>query len=127
MRDPSTVSAIVGSLRQVHGDELARVMLNEGVSLAVLFDALSHSPLKNRDAVKLLTRALGSGDFIVTPNFGSPSHLKFFYDRPKSLDVVDISIVTLDGGIISSPEIRLRLTPSGNLRQPVRAAERYER
>jgi hypothetical protein len=127
MRDPNTVAAIVGSLRQVHGDELARVMLNEGVSLAVLIDALSHSPLKNGDAVKLLTRALGCGDFIVTPNFGSPSHLKFFYDRPKSLDVVDIGVVTLDGGIIASPDIRLRLTPSGDLGQSVRAAERGER
>ena len=40
MRDPDTVAAIVNVLRQVHGDDLARVMLNDGVSLAVLFDAL---------------------------------------------------------------------------------------
>ncbi len=112
MRDPNTVAAIVNSLRQVHGDDLARVMLSEGVSLAVLIDALSRSPLKNRDAIKLITRALGSGDFIVTPNFGSPSHLKFSYDPPKSMHVVDIGVMTLDRGIIASPDIRLRLMPS---------------
>jgi len=111
MRDPNTVAAIVNSLRQVHGDELARVMLNDGISLAVLIDALWRSPLRNCDAVKLITRALGSGDFIVTPNFGSPSHLKFVYDRPKSLHVVDIGVMTMDRGTIASPDIRLRLMP----------------
>ena len=58
-------------LRQDHGNDLARVMLNDGLSLAALIDALLRSPLKNRDAVKLITRALRSGDFIVTPDFGS--------------------------------------------------------
>jgi hypothetical protein len=88
MSDPNTVTAIVNALRQVHGDDLARVMLNDGFSLAILIDALLRSPLKNRDAVKLITRALASGDFIVTPDFGSPSHLKYYYDRPKSMHVV---------------------------------------
>jgi hypothetical protein len=46
MRDPNTVAAIVGVLRQVRGDDLARVTLNEGVSLAVLIDTLLRSPLK---------------------------------------------------------------------------------
>jgi hypothetical protein len=36
----------------------------------------------NAGAVKW-ARALLSGDFIVTPDLGSPSHLKYFYDRPK--------------------------------------------
>jgi len=71
-------------------------------------------PLKNRDAVKLITRALRSGDFIVTPDFGSLSHLKYFYDRPKSLHVVDIAVMTLDHGTIASTDIRLRLMPSDN-------------
>ena len=31
MRDPNTVAAIVNVLRQVHGDDLARVMLNDGL------------------------------------------------------------------------------------------------
>jgi hypothetical protein len=114
MHDPNTVAAIVNTLRQVHGDDLARVMLNDGISLAVLIDALSRSPLKNRDTVKLITQALSSGDFIVTPNFGSPSHLKYFYDHPKSLHVVDIGVMTLDRGSIASADIRLRLTPSDN-------------
>ena len=114
MRDPNTVAAIVNTLRQVHGDALARVMLNDGISLAALIEALWRSPLKNRDAVKLITRALSSGDFIVTPNFSSPSHLKYFYDRPKSWHVVDIGVMTLDRGTIASPDIRLRLMPSEN-------------
>ena len=112
MRDPTTIAAIVKALRQVHGDDLARVMLNDGISLAALIDALWRSPLKNHDAVRLLTRALSSGDFIVTPNFGSPSHIKYYYDRPRSLHVVDIGVVTLDRGTIASPDIRLRLVPA---------------
>jgi hypothetical protein len=46
MRDPNTVAAIVNALRHVHGDDLARVMLNDGFSLAILIDALLLSPLK---------------------------------------------------------------------------------
>ena len=114
MRDPNTVAAIVEVLRQVHGDDLARVMLNDGFSLAILIDALLRSPLKNRDAVTLITRALGSGDFNVTPDLGSCSHLKYFYDRPKSLHVVDIAVMTPDHGTIASTDIRLRLMPSDN-------------
>jgi hypothetical protein len=83
--------------------------LNDGVSLAVLIDALWRSPLNNRDAVKLISQALVSGDFIVTPDFGSASHLKYFYDRPRSLHVLDIGVVTLEHGTIRSPDIRLRL------------------
>ena len=113
MRDPNTVE-IINALSQFHGDDLARVMLNDGFSLAILIDALLRSPLKNRDAVKLITRALSSGDFIVTPDFGSPSHLKYFYDRPKSLHVVDIAVMTPDQGTIASTDIRLRLMPSDN-------------
>ena len=36
MRDPNTVAGIVSALRQVHGDDIARVMLNDGLSLAAL-------------------------------------------------------------------------------------------
>ena len=56
MRDPSTVAMIVNVLRQAHDDDLARVMLNDGFSLAILIDALLRSPLKTRDAIKLITR-----------------------------------------------------------------------
>jgi hypothetical protein len=62
----------------------------------------------------MITRALSSGDFLVTPDFGSSSHLKYFYDRPKSLHVVDIAVMTLDRGTIASTDIRLRLIPSDN-------------
>jgi hypothetical protein len=110
----NSVAAIVNVLRQVHCDDLARVMLNDGVSLAVLFDALLRSPLKNPDAVKLITRALRSGDFMVTPDFGSPSHLKYYYDRPKSMYVVDVAVMTLHG-IIASTDIRLRLMPGDEI------------
>jgi hypothetical protein len=114
MRDPNTVAAIVNVLRQVHGDDIARVLLNDGLSLAVLIDAALRSPLNNRDAVKLITRALRSDDFIVTPDFGTSSHLKYFYDRPKSLHVVDIGVMTLDHGSIASTDIHLRLMPTDN-------------
>ncbi len=70
MRDPNTVAVIVNALRLVHGDDLARVMLNDGLSLAALIDALLLSPMKNRDAIKQIARLLSSGDFIVTPDFG---------------------------------------------------------
>jgi len=90
MRDPSTVVAVVSILRQVYGDDLARTMLNDGVSLAVLIDASLRSPMKNRDAVRLITDALSSGDFIV-------------------MRVVDVAVVTLDRGTIDSPDIHLRL------------------
>jgi hypothetical protein len=49
-------------------------MLNEGISLAALIDALLRS-LKNQAAVKLITSALSSGDFIVEPDLGSTWHL----------------------------------------------------
>ena len=114
MRDPNTVAAIVDALREAYGDDIARVMLSDGVSLATLIDALLCSPLKNSDAVRLITRALCTGDFIVTPHFGSPSHLKYLYDPPKSLHVVDIAVITLDHGTIPSTDIHLRLMLSSN-------------
>ena len=61
-----------------------------------------------------ITRALSSGDFIVTPDFGSPSHLKYFYDGPKSLHVVDIAVMTPEHGTIASTDIHLRLMLSDN-------------
>jgi hypothetical protein len=114
MRDPETVAGIVGALRQVHGDGVARILLHDGLSLAALIDALLRAPVKNTDAVKLIKRALISGDFIVTPDVSSsPSHLRYIYDPPKSLHVVDMVIMTLDHGTLASTDIRLRLVPSG--------------
>ena len=113
MRDPRTVEAIVGVLRQVHGDDLARLLRCEGISLAALIDALLRSPLKNHDAVRLITSALSSGDFIVDPDLGSTWHLKYFYDPPRSLHVVDVDVITFDRGTIASPNIHLRLSSEG--------------
>jgi hypothetical protein len=113
MSDPNTVAAIVNALRQAHGDDLARVMLNDGFSLAILIDALLRSPLKNRDAVKLITRALASGRFHRHAGLWfSLAPQIYYYDRPKSMHVVDIAVMTLDHGTIASTDIRLRLMPS---------------
>ena len=109
MRDPHTVAAIVRALRHVHGDDTARAMLTNGTTLAALLDALLRSPITNRDAVKLMTQALRSNYFIVTPHFSSAWHIKYVYDRPKSLNVVDLAIITLDNGTFASTDIRLLL------------------
>jgi hypothetical protein len=112
LREPNTVADIVDALRHVHGDALARLMLIEGATLADLIGSLLRAPIKNREAVKLVTHALGSGDFIVEPDVAAVSHLAYIYDRPKSLDVVDVAIETPDG-TITSAEIRLRLRDPG--------------
>jgi hypothetical protein len=115
MRDPETVAGIVSALRQVHGDGVARLLLNDGLSLAALIDALLRAPLRNSDAVKLIKGALSSGDFTVTPDVSSsPSHLRYVYDPPKSLHVVDVNLITLDYGTLASTDIHLRLMPNGN-------------
>jgi hypothetical protein len=38
MRDPETVAGIVSALRHVHGDGVARLLLNDGLSLAALIE-----------------------------------------------------------------------------------------
>jgi hypothetical protein len=113
MRDPHTVAAIVRALRHVHGDDTARAMLTNGTTLAAVIDAVLLSPLTNRDAVKLLTRALQSRDFVVTPDFSFAWHIKYVYERPKSLNVVDMAVITLDRGTFASTDIRMSL-PAGN-------------
>lgn len=113
MRDPHTVAAIVRALRQVHGDDTARTMLTNGTTLAAMIDALLRSPLTNRDAAKLMTRALRSKDFVVTPDFSSMWHVKYVYDHPRSLNVVDLAVITLDYGTFASTDIRLLLQVDG--------------
>jgi hypothetical protein len=84
--------------------------------LAALIDALLRAPLRNSDAVKLIKGALSSGDFIVTPDVSrSPSHLRYVYDPPKSLHVVDVNLITLDYGTLASTDIHWRLVPNGQL------------
>jgi hypothetical protein len=49
MHDPRAVAAIVGALRQVHGDDTARLMPQDGMTLQALIDALLRAPLSDRD------------------------------------------------------------------------------
>ena len=114
MRDADTVARIVDALRAVHGDDIARVMLKDGLSLDVMIDALLLAPMKNHDAIKLITQVLTHGDFVVRPDFGPLWNLKYFYDRPKSLHVIDVCVVTRDHGAIASTDIHLRLRMDDN-------------
>jgi hypothetical protein len=109
MRDPHTVAAIVAALRHLHGDDTARTMLTNGTTLAVVIDALLRAPMTNRDAARLMIGVLRSSDFIVTPDFSGTWHVKYVYESPKSLNVVDLSVITLDRGTFASTDIRLSL------------------
>lgn len=112
MRDPHTVAAVIGALRRVHGDDTARTMLTKGTTLAVLIDALLRSPIANRDASKMMMRVLHASDFTVTPDFSAGWHIKYVYESPRSLDVVDLNVMTLDYGTLASTDIRLLLQVS---------------
>jgi hypothetical protein len=109
LKDP--VAAIVSILRRVHGDDAARAMLAEGMTLATLLNAAFSLPMANREGVRMIVRAVASGDFIISPGFGSLWHLRHIYeDRRASLRVVDMEVVTPDGAIASG-DIWLRLPP----------------
>ncbi|MGY3587557.1 hypothetical protein ACVIGB_003391 [Bradyrhizobium sp. USDA 4341] len=108
LRDPQAVAAIAAALRSTRGDDVARVMLTDGMTLAALIDSVLVSRIKNSDAVKLVARALASGDFIFTPELGSLWRLKYIYACTGSLDVVDMAIAT-PHETITSTAIRLRL------------------
>jgi hypothetical protein len=109
MRDPRAVAAIVDALREVHGDETARLMLHDGMTLEALIDALRRAPLSDRDSARLIGTALESGDFVIAPDFSTcVSHLKFLYEAPGSFRVRDIVMLT-EQRTFSSTEIALRL------------------
>ena len=109
MRDPHAVATIVDALRESYGDDQTRLLLRDGMSAEALIGALLHAPLSERDVARLITAALESGDFEVTPDFiARPSHLKFIYDPPNSLRVVDIVMLT-ESRTYSSADIWLRL------------------
>jgi len=72
--------SIVKAVRQVHGDEAARAMLADGISLASLFKALLAAPMPNREAVRLVSRSFG--DFAITPELGQAWHMRRIYSRP---------------------------------------------
>jgi glycosylphosphatidylinositol transamidase (GPIT) subunit GPI8 len=108
IRDTKTVAAIIDALTHVDGDSIARVMLIQGVTLADLIDSLLSSPIKNGEAIKLITQALGSDDFLIEPEIVGPSHIAYIYDPPESLHVVDIVVETTQGKL-ASKDIRVRL------------------
>lgn len=109
MRDPHAVATIVDVLRRAYGDSHARLLLRDGISVEALIDALLSAPLSERDVARLITAALESGDFEMTPDFTTrPSHLKFIYDPPNSLRVVDVVMLT-ESRAFSSADIWLRL------------------
>jgi hypothetical protein len=90
MHDSRAVVAIIGALRQVHGDDTARLMLQDGMTLEALIDALLCAPLSNRDSARLTRAALESGDFVTTPDFtifahteGRPPPRRGWYHRPS--------------------------------------------
>lgn len=107
LKNPGAIASIVSALRHVHGDELARLMLVEGMSLADLIDAMFSAPLAHRDAVRAMTDGLD--DFVITPDLGLLWHLKYIYgEAPGSLHVVDLEIATPDG-TLASKDVWLRL------------------
>jgi hypothetical protein len=108
LNDPGTVAEIVHTLRQVYGDDIARVMLTEGTTVASVIDALLQTSIDNRRIAKLVTTSLHCGDFIVTPDISGPSHIRYIYDRPSTLQFVDMVIV-LPEVTLASTDIRLRL------------------
>ena len=108
MKDPESVAAIVSAFRQVHGDNIARAFLADGVSLAALMDTIFSLPIRNDTAVKMIARALESGDFVLSPDFGPLWHVSYLYERPGSMTVVDM-VVSTPGATFASTDITLRL------------------
>ncbi|OAF16550.1 hypothetical protein AYJ54_05180 [Bradyrhizobium centrolobii] len=109
LKDPDAVAAIVSTLRRVRGDNVARALLAERVSLAALIDAAFSLPISNSDAVRMIARALDSGDFSFTPDIGPLWHVRYIYeDRRASMRVVDMEILTPDR-TFASTDISMRL------------------
>ena len=108
LKNPDAVASIVSALRHVYGDEVARFMLIEGMSLADLIDAMFSAPLTHREAVRDITDGLD--DFVISPDLGPVWHLRYVYgDEPGSLHVVDMEIATPDG-TLASKDVWLRLS-----------------
>ncbi|MFL5238073.1 MAG: hypothetical protein ACJ8EL_10805 [Rhizomicrobium sp.] len=107
LRNPDAIAALVSALRLVHGDEVARTMLLQRMSLAALIDAMLSAPIAHRDAVRYVATALD--DFAITPELGPVWHLRYRYDdQPGSFRVVDMEIAT-PAGTLSSNDLWLRL------------------
>ncbi len=110
LKDPDAVAAIVSILRRVHGENIARALLADGVSLAALIDAAFSLPISNSDAIRVIARALDSGDFSFTPDIGPLWRVRYIYeDRRASMRVVDMEMST-PYRTFASTEISLRLS-----------------
>ncbi|AMA59821.1 hypothetical protein BCCGELA001_28550 [Bradyrhizobium sp. CCGE-LA001] len=106
-KNPASIAAVVSALRVVHGDEVARTMLVEGMNLAKLMDTMFSAPITHREAVRYVADAID--DFATTPKLGPVWHLRYLYDdQPGSLRVVDMEIAT-PAGTLSSKDVWLRL------------------
>ncbi|ANW03095.1 hypothetical protein LMTR13_26085 [Bradyrhizobium icense] len=110
LKHPDAVAAIVTALRRVHGDNIARALLAGGVSSAALTDAALSLPIGNSDAVRMIGRALDSGDFSFTPDIGPLWYARYIYeDRRASMRVIDMEMSTPDK-TFANTEISLRLS-----------------
>jgi hypothetical protein len=108
VKNPEAIAAIASALRNTYGDEQARVLLSDGVSLAAIIEAVLSLPVANNVSVRMIAKALESGDLIVTPEVGPLWHVRYVYERPGSMNVVDMLMLTPDR-TFSSAEILLRL------------------
>jgi hypothetical protein len=75
LKNPEAVAVIVTALRLTHGDEAARAMLVDGMSMAALLDVMFSAPIARRDAVHNITSALD--DFAISPELGPVWHLHY--------------------------------------------------
>jgi hypothetical protein len=78
LKNPDAVAAVVSALRHVHGDEAARIMLAEGVTLAKVLKAMFSAPIAHRDAVRFIADSFE--DFILSPDPGPLRHVKYVYE-----------------------------------------------
>jgi hypothetical protein len=106
LKNPEAVAVIVTALRLTHGDEAARAMLVDGMSMAALLDVMFSAPIARRDAVHNITSALD--DFAISPELGPVWHLHYLYEDHGSFRVVDMEIAT-PTGTLASKDVWLRL------------------
>ncbi|MGY4429506.1 hypothetical protein ACVWWO_001983 [Bradyrhizobium sp. F1.13.1] len=106
LKNPDAIAVILTALRLSHGDEAARAMLVDGMSLAALIETMFSAPIGRRDAVHNIARALD--DFALSPELGPVWHLRYVYESHGSFRVVDMEIAT-PTGTLSSKDVWLRL------------------
>ncbi len=98
MRDPRTVAAIVAVLRRVHGDDAARRLLQDGMTLETLIYAMLRAPIRERDSARLMR---------TVPDVHSDKHLSFCERVADAGDDV-IPIALFRDGIIQRNTVYIR-------------------